>query len=953
MELDEAKVEEIVCHVVGRNLHKSGDPYSRFTSEAKAWWKGGRRSPPPFTALLFCLAHAAELMAADGDFAANNYYERLAQVTRRERQSLSFHGRSTELFWDLLNSWLVDNNFELGRPTAKAVNSWKYVGKALSQVVVRAGDREIFHDLFERYGFSGNEPISVDEIRHYLSNWMHMSKPNARLKAAWRKPELQGRVCESAIAELAAWGAGDDGEAAGPRTNARRSAKLSLIANIVPRFPRSFLDIQIGQAGEKDRPIGPLHVEGLDQEFTLSNSQFGTFATIEPRPIGSDGEVLNRGFSLSTCDQATSYSWQPRLVIPFGRSPDGPYWIEVARVAFGMPHLVLVRDFGSMVRDLEAYFAEAAIEMPTVAHAAELPGVPEGWILYKDVRLGHPSSEPRKDFEALVPLGEDGALLVNGTFQLARGIYHAGSTIRASLVASSGPTEIRAVEDGAPGTHIVAANDDGRACNLDIPLRSVVSGHSIHLEGYRKGKLIDRSEFLVRDSSTPRPLDRQDRGLLSYRSILGSADGSTPATGMTVVGTVVAGEADCPAVPEAFDQQAQLPVGNAEADQEFELSRSIVIHSGRETCVQRGHHYWICESLKPEMPKKTPLRQQCKDCGQSVIIVDRGKKTARPTVPGRSIGKYQPVQKLVQDQIDHALLLDALCFLGCGSWGKFEALLSDQLEEPWKARSIAEDLFLLGFLDLDLRTGSNAIRRWSVPPPAINYIDDSTAFLSGFRCEALETSIADAATRSGCRFSKQEIAGRPPLIKVSGIDPRQAVEVFSGVQDPLGRPISIVDAAGKSLARACASFLGLFDSMSPIDIGDVRNLQAFDAKKARWIDASHLGGPGAYRWNDGVQMYAYRWPDGVARRGPYQIVKLLAAREQNVRLHEYDEGSRALKATLGCDVPGLLGRALVCCSGDLPAIRDGVLSYENVGPVVAADVINMMYGGNEWPTLRQ
>lgn len=952
---DEDGLEEKICRVAGHVLDKHGDPYAAMNAHARIWWSKSRSTPPPFTALLFTLSHAAALMAAEGDFGSNNYYLRLAQVTGRERQVLSFNGKSTDRLWELLNLWLTENNYELGRPTAAAINKWTYVGKALSQVVVRAGDRELFHDLFARYGFSGNESISADEMRHYLANWILTSKPNRRLKAAWQKPELQQRVCESAVAELANWGSADGTPTKGVASSGKRSVKLSLIASFVTRFPRpTMLDLQLGRTEERSEPLRPLLIEGAPgQEFALANEDFGTFATILPRPIGADGRSLSRSYSFDVPGQEANLDWQPRLVIPLAKANDGPYWIEVTRVTFGQPHLILVRNISSFPKKVETYLSDAALEMPAKLTSQELPGLPSDWVLYKDARLGQPSSTPPLDLEALVPIGDEGALVVEGSFQLARGIFHSRSSLVASFLASTGPTEIFAMPMGATAGEILGrAKDAGKACRLEIA-GGAAKGHSgLRLESRKGPAVVASTEILLRDANNPRPLDRQGRDALCYSAIVSAgshAQGAGKEIPIRVAGMLTAGIDAAGDDTPSLSVEGELPTGDWEEAQDATLASPILNHVANQTCAERGYHIWLCETLEPGRPKKTPLRQECKDCAQAIVVVDRGKTTARILAPSlRPLKTFTGVGSPEAPRIDHDLLFDALCFLGTGSWGRFETLLADKVEMPWQAREIAHNYSLLGLLDIELRPGTNIVQRWSVPPSVVSFIDEESAFLSGFRCQSMIESIFAAVREAGGEIVQARRSFVPAHVEINSLSPEALSRALNGITDPVGRPISINQHPGRDIARACLEWRNVDACLIPISIGRQANLQVFNLQTARWETTNAISAQGgAYRWNDGRQAYAFVDENGRALTGPYQVVKLMAARSKRRQLHAYDGKKRALLATLGCDVPGLLGRALVACTGTLPEISDGLLKYSNVDPMTARYVLDVLYQKEE------
>ena len=88
----EDEVEQFICQQVGEGLAKTSNPYARYETQLEFWRKEGMATRPPFTALLFCLSHAAEIMASDGKYTCGNYYVRLSELTGVARDQLRSHG---------------------------------------------------------------------------------------------------------------------------------------------------------------------------------------------------------------------------------------------------------------------------------------------------------------------------------------------------------------------------------------------------------------------------------------------------------------------------------------------------------------------------------------------------------------------------------------------------------------------------------------------------------------------------------------------------------------------------------------------------------------------------------------------------------------------------------------------------------------------------------------------
>ncbi|MFB9978184.1 hypothetical protein ACFSQQ_16570 [Mesorhizobium kowhaii] len=939
--IDPNTAESAICDSVRPTLARAGDPYARYALDTRIWKRSGMRRPPPFSALLFSLAYAAELMEAEGDFANSNYYYRLSQVTGIERDILKRYRNSPEPLWLALNDWLVANNHLLGRPTARPMSStWRYVGWSISQAIVRASDRDLFHDLFEGFGFSGSEAISKRDMVHYLANWMLTSRPNARLKNAWSKRELRERVAEAAIAELASWNSGSGTTIAGTQA---RATRLSLLANLVPRLAGPVLELHLGHLGEEASPATLVNEVG---SFQIANDEFGNFATISPSPFLAGDAALGQLHAFKQIGSARRLEWQPRLVVPFAKPEQGALWVEATRVGFGVQHLLLVRDTGRLPKMVESYLMKAASRLPTIATAGKLKGLPAGWILYGDVQISRTDIHPDSyDLECLVPFGEGSVLDFQGGLQLLPSFYHSKSSPVARLAVPAGPARLEAAAPVAEGT-IASTPSAGKEVELRLGSNM---GEALVLRGYEGEELVEETEVFFRDADNPTPLHRDGRGQLEYASILSTGKPAfTPS--VAVRGMSVAGEVTHPGKVDqgSGEPAAVLPEGGAVEDvQDATYSRAVEQHVAREACIENGYHVWRFPMIPADTPRGTPVEGRCTSCSQSLVIVYRQRKKVLPAAALAARIPLPPMPLPTNDDthpVDHDLLLDALSFFGSGSWSKFVALLDALTTEPQFARQVAEEYAALGLVDVELRPGSSAIRSWSVPAPAINFFGDRQAFLSGFRSGDLVQQLQQAVVDAGGKLSSAPQGGGPSALFFEGIDDSVLRTAIDGIHDPHGRQVAINVQPALSIAGACLAMPPLEQSLVPVSIGRARNLQQFNPQSAHWKDVEGVRGNGCYRWNEGSQAYAYVGADGTAKGGPYQITKLLAARASRMRLHAYDASKHAFRSTLGCEPPGLLSRALVACSGRLPARDRGITIHTSVTPEVGLATMKVLYG---------
>ena len=110
----------------------------------------------------------------------------------------------------------------------------------------------------------------------------------------------------------------------------------------------------------------------------------------------------------------------------------------------------------------------------------------------------------------------------------------------------------------------------------------------------------------------------------------------------------------------------------------------------------------------------------------------------------------------------------------------------------------------------------------------------------------------------------------------------------------------------------------------------MEDLKKFDPSNGKWNDCEDCHSSGAFKADIFGNKHFYKNFDGEARIGTYEIVKLLAALDHGITFYRYDEVTKKFTSSIGCEVPGLLRRALVASSGDLPNIQNGKLEYKNV-----------------------
>lgn len=953
LEYDE--VEDGCCSIVGSRLAKVGNPFADFELELWSWIFSGRQAQPPFTALLFTLSHAAELMASDGEFSSGNYYNRLSALVGISPQKLSQHGRSTEQFWKAFNSWLADNDFAYGRPTARAINAYKYVSIAMSQAIVREADRQRFHLMFEKYGFTNTDFVSTSEIDQYISTWILSSQPTRQLKEAWKKTELRPWICEAAVSEFEEW---QSRNLTASAEGAAGVARLSLALSIRHDFFGRSAALYFGKEQTLERL--PLALVG-GGELELSNTTFSGFATLEPRSAIPLARSLLHGLELET-DGKKAFKWAGRPAIPFSRSDQG-YWSEVSRVSLGTEHLVLVRDDNTVRRAIEAALEEAAAPGYTVATAEKLKGMPPGWVLYENVVIARALAQ-LKGFEAVLsPVGDASSLRLEGGIKLGRGIYHRRRAPMAYLDADKPGVAITVWEGTSPdGSELRSEKGKGSSLVLDLSDCVPESGN-IFIEGKIGRGTVASASLLFRSADRPRPLNWQEKSVVSYRGII-STSLDNAADGLSVRGLCIPGYPRVEfglgilgsyAVLETFAPYTGSALGPQDTQSTLsrarELAPSIRGLPPKQVlalpCAERGIHVLVYAMVPPGAPKHAPVDVKCPDCG--ITFVHRREQSAAAT-PGRQRARLvvpsspDCAPETAKKPIDADLWLDGACFIGAGSATVFETFAASEGVDSWRAGPVLRDLAWLGHLDVE--TGStHRPRNWSVSPPTLSMTRSNSAVLCGFRCDMLiEKLRCEVETHSGQLVVERQ-ENRPSVVRIEGLDADQLAGLAAGLRDPLGRHLQVVVGAPEAILSFLFDRGGFASIFRPATLGSGVPVQRYDVTRNRWRNAEHVQGAGAYRVSEAGTSYVYLSPAGSAFSAPHEIVKLAAARAAGVKLHAYDADTESFTCRLGCEPLGLLGRALVACEGRLPVVDQGITTFSGVRQAVAAGVLEFLYTG--------
>ena len=930
------------------------DIYAWHSSNAESWRASDFSSPPPFTALLLVLSLAAERMRSDGEYSANNYYARLAEIFLLESASknsaLRVAGKFTLRFWLELNRWLRSFDNEVGIPTATAVHkSWKYVSYAMSQSLVRDGDKKRMHRMFLAYRLAPGDIVSPSEISLYLDEWLSHPNSPSWLRRLWANSDLREKVAHSASEELEVW----EGFVSVDAEAVHRAAKSSWVA-VRKTFPRKklefYLTINESNFEEGSSLVLKLDAAGFDVGLQQLNGTEENFIWL-PQAVSLKA-LFGQHFEICDKNSDSKVVCQARPVIALCKVDDANYFKEVSRARSHRNHLVLCH---ATWRDrVEKHLRAYANSMMSCSEVDQWSGVPSDWVCFSDVVFDRPmdASEVNDDqIQLLVPFAELPSVQPIGGVKLSHGIWHADAPPSMLIPPVIKKTQTVTVRREASNGEDVSYEESYSDFSGDILSRvpfaldgdfNISAGEAVRdfNVGFRtadhaKRKLVRPPKRLFWAIDDPislvtpsyeEPSGTYCEGLRLNQKLL-KADGILP-------------------VWSELNKNKIVEYSEHHYDPNVDGGSYIAAE-----CILRGYHYWICEPcMGPETVNSRLV--VCKDCGSRIVLPKPKRarfKRNGPNVTVRKVKHYlSPEIYLGKPRID--TVVDALCYRGEGAWEQLKGLLSSVSDTPEEVAEYARRLSDLGVFDLQRDLQSGSIISWVVPPPVIVFQSSlSQLMLTGFRCAGLlncvNVQLGDVGTYSPVALSQGAVTMH--FWKVNIEELPTISEKLSSVKDPLGRAISVVSDPSTSILSNCANFSDLELLLPDYHLDSNTEKERFDLMSGKWNVVEDVGSlslkEGAYRVRSRGNMYFYRNGEGIVKRGSFDLVKILAARNAGLALHTYDPDFSIFRCLLGVDLPPLLSRCLVISSGELPIIDGGWIEYKNVPQRLASAVLAILY----------
>nr|WP_046283352.1 hypothetical protein [Mycobacterium sp. UM_NZ2] len=903
-------------------------------------WQGrnNNEAPPPCLAFLAVSVLAAEDMGQSEErLAANAYYPRLARrlgVPEGDRSVETQYRRHAEFFWQCLDTWLTDHDGNRGLPTAYALTH-RYVGLPMSQALVRAGDRRKFPEMFAHYGLSPGMQIAPDALTHYLDDWLKPgSSAPGNLVSLWQRPTSHERIASIAAVELSNWdGVLPDG---GTDRAAGAAVRAGLVVNLRSGFRGSSLEIALGLRLPPDTD-GRMQVLSSDQswlQINLAPGTAGLWRTSYTEAIDAVS-MLEGVVRLRRADDedGPEYKRFPKQVIPLTYDELQSAFVETERLQLGVNSLLLVRTQARNQARINApEQVRSALEQaarPGFDIVETLQGLPDGWVLFKNVQL---FSTPSTTVNELIPLAPNQLTIAGGLRIPSR--LRKWSTLA--------PPEIRAIAQTESRVRVTITRTDSNDVihewiSDESAIVAPLDGLNLTDADYRLSLFVGTGKDPVQQSSIRLRSSRNvdvlwhDAPRLAYKlsnalGVVSASELGDQPYGPVVDGLWASGE------ESRVDPNVHASAAVSWGEPRPSVAR-VPIQIGTpdpESCVVTGAHYLVYPPFLGGWQPKY-IDGTCRDCGlvkrsPGWISSSRSRSTGRHA-SAVSIVEVRDLPNADETPADWDAALDALRHLGGGPIASLIQIALQLEGTALFAENFRRALETLGHIAVE-RDDRWRPTRWEISPQCLAQASDGEYRFTGFWTSDNIKGIVYIAAGCGGQFVQHRSPDAPSEYGVTGVSQDDAANLVEEDSD-----VTVVDDAGKRMLRALPRLSEVGAALPRTSMPGFESAEQFDVSSASWVPTGNPYAAGAYRLRRGFEtLYVFRSAGDVesstAALVPPYLAKHLVANMAGTTLVSYQSDTQTVLVPLGCDLPGLYGRATVAMSGALPKLNE--LSFNEI-----------------------
>jgi hypothetical protein len=961
------EIRRQISKLVAERISQTGtnhDPFSGIHRNLVTWRDSltQQASNYPEIPLLLTFTFAAVDMGGDGGHDPNAYYPRLHELLKiGDEIDLAESYRSfSSYLWGNLNYWLdVIHKGQYGIGTAYSIGTQKHVGFPLSQALIRSTDRKKLPRLFRRNGFSAFASIIENDIEPIIDEWVTAEEhafgsyrsPSKPFKRLWEQADARDKMCTLICRELESW----DGSV--PKIMREDGALIDddeLLVRLEATkssFPINKLNISFAVSGftlKQKSAIDVIDVNNQKHSIALAVDPSGWMRpNVGVLPI-SDQDLLEKGLNVEY-EANLKASRPPKKVVVLRLDDLTHRFREVERIELGVRSMVIVQDFKDTLNSVRQVINSCSRPTPKEMIAADLPGLPEGWVLFTDVELFQPPSADlvrHINLESLKPI-HSGSLTFSSGLQLPGRTpkWHGsvGLEIRATVVGSSKlVVRIEELKEG----EVVSTNETEyfqQTIIHKINKSELEDGdYKVHILVGEESELFATKNLYIRSADTPdeESWKKAERLVYDFGKSAGAALVASPLRAEEYYH--IDG-----AIP-VFDEESQLNLatrvpqtvewwGTKTAIIDSKVKNFALADTSNYPCFEKGNHYVEFPTAEPNKsgtgfrkPEGGKIVGVCKYCG----LVRRS--TANPWVLARM--RERALEKKADLKIEVALpkvsvqdlpsidsliitpdhALDALMHLGGGSDGYISSVASNVDPSALFRHEFVKTLEQMAHIDV-CRDSQFQIEGWEINP-SIVVKTDVDFFLTGYWPTSYWAGLVSILGEQNVLDVPEQ--GTASRMTIKNTD----AKVLEDALLELEIPAEIVDSPSVEMLGILPDIRLVASGLPSMGSAIFDEVCVYSPDQNAWLPVSESrpSKVGGYRISSAYRnQYVVVTPDDIeSRRIRYcsaEFAKFYAtAISMKKPLFSYRSSQQVLLVPKGASLPGMYGRAAVMASGYLP-----------------------------------
>jgi len=990
--------DEIRSHIaklVADRIRDTGtnhDPFVGIHRNLLTWRKGLTTEVLnyPELPLLLTFTFAAVDMGGEGGHDPNAYYSRLHEMLKvNEQVALAESYRSfSSYLWGSLNYWLdVIHKGQYGIGTAYSLGTQKHVGFPLSQALIRSIDRKKLPRLFRKGGFSAFASTIENDIEPIIDEWVNAEEhafgsfrsPSKPFKRLWDQAEAREKMCTLVCRELESWDGSVPKIVREDGVIVDDDELLVRLEATKTSFPTNRLNVSFAVSGfnlKEKRSIDVIDVNNERHSIALAIDPSGWMRpNVGVLPI-SDQDLLEKGLSVEY-EGNLKASRPPKKVVVLRLDELTHRFREVDRIELGVRSMVIVQDFKETLNSVRQVINTCSRPTPKEIKAVELPGLPDGWILFTDVELFQPPSPElvkHSNLESLKPI-HSGSFTFSSGLQLPGRMpkWHGsvGLEIRATVMGSTLLTvRIEQIEDGE-----IIATEDTEYSQQTI-IHKIEKGqledgdYKVHILVGKDLELFASRNLYIRSADSPDQETWKNAERLVYDL------GQSPAAALVASSLISEEYLHIDGAIPVYESENQLNRSTRiPQDSEWWGTKTAIIDSKVKSfsladtssypCFENGNHYvelppaesnkYGTGFVKPEGGKIVGV---CKYCGlvrrslaNPWVLARMHEKSLEKkaitkievALPKISVENLPKVDSLLITP-DHAL--DALMHLGGGSDGYISSVASNVDPSALFRHEFVKTLELMAHIDVS-RDSLYQIENWEINPSIIVQTEKDF-FLTGYWPTSYWLELIGRLGEK-CVLDIPE-PGAASRMTIRDVE-RDKLETILAEGEISAE---IVDRPSVDMLRILPDIRIVASGLPQVTSQIFDEVCGYSADQNAWIPISEsrpakVGGyrvSSAYR-NQYVVVTQEDLDSHKVRYCSAEFSKFFATAISSKKpLFSYRSDQKILLVPKGATFPGMYGRAAVMASGFLPKPDSSgrYLIYEQVG-IEFAELLAARLGG--------